>query len=58
MAAALWAISQWPFLTSLDILIYTPLAIAIGGIVYFACTLLLRVDEATMVPRMILRRRG
>ncbi len=58
MAGALWGLSQSAFFTALPIFIFTPLAIAIGGVVYFVCTLLLRVEEATMVPRMILRRRG
>ena len=58
MAGALWGLSQSAFFTELPIIIVTPLAIIIGAAVYFVCTLLLRVDEATMVPRMILRRRG
>lgn len=58
MALALWGLQQWTVLTTLSIYIFTPLAIAIGGATYFAMTLILRVEEATMVPKMILRRRG
>ena len=57
MGGVLWAMQEWPALTALPIYIFTPLAIAVGGAVYFVCTLLFGIEEARIVPRMILRRR-
>ncbi|MGB0387703.1 MAG: murein biosynthesis integral membrane protein MurJ [Ardenticatenaceae bacterium] len=57
MGGALWLMPQLPILRDLPILIFTPLAIAVGGAIYFIYTLVLGVEEAEIVPNMILRRR-
>ncbi|MDQ4075977.1 MAG: hypothetical protein M3220_07000, partial [Chloroflexota bacterium] len=58
MGSGLWLLTDSQLSTALSPYLFTPAAVAVGGMLYLVVAWVLGVEEIRLLPRMIRRRSG